>query len=53
MRLHTGGAYGLATSGIVDIETKNGLFAPGGQVTMYGGSYATLRRQPKLRSAVS
>jgi outer membrane receptor protein involved in Fe transport len=34
--------YGLATSGVVDIETKSGLFAPGGQVTMYGGSYATL-----------
>lgn len=34
--------YGLATSGIVDIQTKNGLFTPGGEVTLYGGSYATL-----------
>lgn len=34
--------YGLTTSGIVDIETKNGLFAPGGELAMYGGSYATL-----------
>jgi hypothetical protein len=34
--------YGLATSGIVDIETKDGLFAPGGSVTMYGGGNATL-----------
>jgi outer membrane receptor protein involved in Fe transport len=34
--------YGLTTSGIIDIETKNGLFAPGGELAMYGGSYATL-----------
>ena len=34
--------YGLVTSGIVDVQTKNGLFAPGGAVSMYGGSYATL-----------
>jgi outer membrane receptor protein involved in Fe transport len=34
--------YGLATSGIVDIETKDGLFAPGGSISMYGGSNATL-----------
>jgi hypothetical protein len=34
--------YGLATSGVVDIETKDGLFAPGGSITMYGGGNATL-----------
>ena len=34
--------YGLTTSGIIDIETKNGIFAPGGELAMYGGSYATL-----------
>lgn len=35
--------YGLETSGIVNVETKNGLFAPGGEVSMYGGSYARLQ----------
>jgi TonB dependent receptor len=35
--------YGLETSGIVNVETKNGLFAPGGEVSMYGGSYAKLQ----------
>ncbi len=35
--------YGLSTTGIIDIQTKSGLFAPGGSVTMYGGSYQTLQ----------
>ena len=35
--------YGLRTAGIVDIQTKSGLFQPGGSVGMYGGSYATLQ----------
>jgi outer membrane receptor protein involved in Fe transport len=34
--------YGLSTSGVIDIQTKNGLFTPGGSVTIYGGSYDTL-----------
>ena len=34
--------YGLTTSGIVDIETRSGLFAPGGFASMYGGGYQTL-----------
>jgi len=34
--------YGLTTSGIVDIQTKSGLFAPGGFASMYGGGYQTL-----------
>ncbi|MGO8919358.1 MAG: TonB-dependent receptor [Stellaceae bacterium] len=34
--------YGLRSTGIVDIQTKNGLFTPGGSITMYGGSYDTL-----------
>jgi len=34
--------YGLSTSGIVDIQTKNGLFDPGGSVALYGGSNETL-----------
>ncbi len=35
--------YGLNTSGVIDIQTKNGLFAPGGFVSMYGGGYHTLQ----------
>jgi len=35
--------YGLSTSGIIDIQTKSGLFAPGGFVSMYGGGYNTLQ----------
>jgi outer membrane receptor protein involved in Fe transport len=35
--------YGLSTSGIVDIQTKSGLFVPGGFVSMYGGGYDTLQ----------
>ncbi len=34
--------YGLSTSGIIDIRTKNGLLAPGGLISMYGGGYQTL-----------
>ena len=33
--------YGYRTAGIVDIHTKSGAFEPGGQVSMYGGSYDT------------
>jgi outer membrane receptor protein involved in Fe transport len=35
--------YGLSTTGIIDIQTKSGLFAPGGSVSMYGGGYRTLQ----------
>ena len=31
--------YGIITGGIVDIKTKTGLFQPGGQVGIYGGSH--------------
>jgi outer membrane receptor protein involved in Fe transport len=34
--------YGFRTAGIVDIHTKSGAFDPGGNVSMYGGSYDTL-----------
>jgi outer membrane receptor protein involved in Fe transport len=34
--------YGLRTAGIVDIQSKSGLFEPSGSITMNGGSYATL-----------
>ena len=33
--------YGLSTSGIIDIQTKTGLFVPGGLISMYGGGYQT------------
>ena len=35
--------YGFRTAGIVDIQTKNGTFDPGGEVDFYGGSYDTFR----------
>jgi outer membrane receptor protein involved in Fe transport len=34
--------YGLVSGGIVDIRTKTGLFEPGGQVGIYGGSHSEL-----------
>jgi outer membrane receptor protein involved in Fe transport len=34
--------YGLRTAGIIDITTKNGALAPGGSVSMYGGSHGTI-----------
>jgi hypothetical protein len=34
--------YGLRTAGVIDIQSKSGLFNPGGSVEMYGGSYYTL-----------
>jgi len=35
--------YGFRTAGIVDIQTKSGVFNPGGEVGIYGGSFNTLR----------
>lgn len=34
--------YGLRTAGIVDIQTKTGVFEDGGEISMYGGSHSTL-----------
>jgi outer membrane receptor for ferrienterochelin and colicins len=34
--------YGLVTGGIVDIQTRSGLFQPGGEVSIYGGSHGTI-----------
>jgi outer membrane receptor protein involved in Fe transport len=45
VRLITGALpaeYGLRTAGIVDIQTKSGVFNDGGVVSMYGGSHSTL-----------
>ena len=35
--------YGLDTGGIIDIQTKSGVFDNGGHVSMYGGSHNTLQ----------
>jgi outer membrane receptor protein involved in Fe transport len=34
--------YGFRTAGVVDIHTKSGAFAPGGEVGTYGGKYETI-----------
>ncbi|HWZ68972.1 MAG TPA: TonB-dependent receptor [Stellaceae bacterium] len=34
--------YGLRTAGVIDIQTKTGTLNPGGSLTMYGGSQATI-----------
>jgi outer membrane receptor protein involved in Fe transport len=42
MQLITGSLpaqYGLRTAGIIDIQSKSGLFQPGGSITTNGGSY--------------
>lgn len=33
--------YGFRTAGVIDIQTKTGAFAPGGEVDVYGGSFNT------------
>jgi hypothetical protein len=46
MQLITGSLpaqYGFRTSGIVDIQTKTGGFDKGGEVSLYGGSFDTIR----------
>jgi TonB dependent receptor len=35
--------FGFKTAGIVDIQTKSGALAPGGDVNFYGGSFDTIR----------
>ena len=45
VRLITGALpaeYGNRTAGIIDIQTKSGIFDNGGVVSMYGGSHSTL-----------
>jgi outer membrane receptor protein involved in Fe transport len=34
--------YGLVTGAIVDLQTKSGVFQPGGDVSYYGGSHNTI-----------
>jgi len=45
MQLITGSLpaqYGFRTAGIVDIQTKSGVFDNGGDLDFYGGSYGTI-----------
>ena len=45
VRLITGALpaeYGNRTAGIIDIQTKSGVFEDGGTVSMYGGSHSSL-----------
>lgn len=35
--------YGFRTAGIVDIHTRNGTFTQGGEGSVYGGSFGTVR----------
>ena len=46
MQLVTGSlpaAYGFRTAGVVDVKTKSGAFENGGETSLYGGSYDTVR----------
>jgi len=43
--------YGLRTAGIIDIQSKSGLFQPGGSVTLFGGSHGTIN--PSLEYGTS
>src|SRR5205085_918596 len=46
MRLITGSLpaqYGFRTAGVIDIQTKGGAFEKGGEASLYGGSYDTVR----------
>jgi outer membrane receptor protein involved in Fe transport len=46
MQLITGSLpaqYGFRTAGVVDIQTKSGVFENGGTVEMFGGSHDTVR----------
>ncbi len=49
MQLITGALpaeYGLRTAGIIDLTTKSGALDPGGSISLYGGSHATM--EPSL-----
>ena len=46
LRLITGSLpaqYGFRTAGVVDLRTKSGAFEPGGEASIYGGSYDTIK----------
>ena len=35
--------YGLRTAGIIDVTTKSGSLAPGGDISVYGGSHSEIQ----------
>jgi outer membrane receptor protein involved in Fe transport len=46
LRLITGSLpaqYGFRTAGVVDLRTRSGAFEPGGEASMFGGSYDTIK----------
>jgi outer membrane receptor protein involved in Fe transport len=46
LRLITGSLpaqYGFRTAGVVDLRTKSGAFEPGGEASVYAGSYDTIK----------
>jgi len=55
MQLITGSLpaqYGFRTAGIVDIQTKTGGFDKGGEYSLYGGSYDTVRPSAEVGGSV-
>lgn len=45
--------YGLRTAGIVDIQTKSGIFQNGGSIETYGGSYGTFQPSGEYGGSVN
>ncbi len=41
--------YGDRTAGIIDVQTKDGMFDQGGQVGVYGGSHGPAHAEHRLR----
>ena len=35
--------YGLRTAGIIDVQTKTGVYQPGGEISVYGGSHGEIQ----------
>jgi outer membrane receptor for ferrienterochelin and colicins len=44
--------YGLRTAGIVDLTTTSGVLAPGGYLSLYGGSYGRFQPSAEYGGAV-
>lgn len=44
--------FGLRTAGIVDVNTKNGAFEPGGYVGIYGGSHSWIQPSAEYRGSL-
>jgi hypothetical protein len=44
--------YGLHTAALVDITTRSGTYEPGGSVSLYGGSHATITPYMDYRGTI-